>query len=83
MIAWALYLQSAQSDANFTVPYSPMRVIKVNLAFWSALLGWITELPIVARFLYWRYYQVRDNFRQIVRYSYQDHILVHRVDSCL
>ncbi|ORZ02603.1 Alpha/Beta hydrolase protein [Syncephalastrum racemosum] len=71
VIAWALYLQSAQSDSKFTVPYSPVRVIKVNLAFWSALLGWITELPIVARFLYWRYFLVKDTFRQIVRRDIQ------------
>ncbi|KAI9485070.1 Alpha/Beta hydrolase protein [Zychaea mexicana] len=65
-LAWSIYLLEAQRDSKFNLPYDPIRVAKVNIALFHLILGWITDLPRIAAYLHWRYFEVQDTFRQLV-----------------
>ncbi|KAI7895684.1 Alpha/Beta hydrolase protein [Mucor mucedo] len=57
----------AQTDAEFNLPYNPTRVIKINIATFSIIFGWVTYLPIIVSYLYWRYWELGTRrFKEIV-----------------
>ncbi|KAI8886411.1 alpha/beta-hydrolase [Backusella circina FSU 941] len=57
----------SQTDAEFNLPYSPTKILKVNYVKLSHLLGWLSYLPRIAHYLYWRYWQLgSERFKQIV-----------------
>ncbi|KAG0167701.1 hypothetical protein DFQ28_005809 [Apophysomyces sp. BC1034] len=66
MNAWALYLYYAQTDTDFNLPYNPTRVLKVNFAALSLVVGWFQDIPLVLSFLHWRYIVVGKRFHEIV-----------------
>ncbi|ORX50553.1 alpha/beta-hydrolase [Hesseltinella vesiculosa] len=62
-----MYLLHAQTDAEFNLPYSPARVLKINIIVLNHLFSWVVDLPIVLTYLYWRYWQLgTEKFRRIV-----------------
>lgn len=66
--AWLTYYFMAQTDAGFNLPYNPTRVIKINIATFGIIFGWITYLPIIISYLYWRYWEIGTRrFKEIVR----------------
>jgi hypothetical protein len=68
MSAWYTYIFQAQTDAEFNLPYNPTKILKVNYVKLSHLLGWLSYLPRIAHYLYWRYWQLgSERFKQIVR----------------
>lgn len=63
-----MYLLNAQTDAEFNLPYSPTRILKINFIILGHLFSWIKDLPMILHYLYWRYLKVgTKNFRRIVR----------------
>ncbi|KAG2217884.1 hypothetical protein INT45_005540 [Circinella minor] len=46
--------------------HCPTRVAKINIAFFHLIFGWITDFPLVAAYIHWRYFEVQDTFRQLV-----------------
>ncbi|KAI9323121.1 Alpha/Beta hydrolase protein [Dichotomocladium elegans] len=55
------------SDAKFNLPLSPSRIININIAFFHLIFGWVTDIPMIISYLYWRYWVVRKDFRRFVR----------------
>lgn len=66
--AWTTYFFHAQTDAEFNLPYNPSRVLKINVVTAGHIIGWITYLPMIFSYLYWRYWEVgNERFKEIVR----------------
>ncbi|KAI8340096.1 Alpha/Beta hydrolase protein [Chlamydoabsidia padenii] len=65
--AWLLYLLQAQTDVDFNLPYNPARVLKINIILLGHLFGWVTDMPMIISYLYWRYWKVgNEQFKKIV-----------------
>lgn len=68
VIAWALYLYSAQTDTSFNLPYSPTRILKINYAILQMIIGLVSDAPIAASYFIWRYVSLNTSeFDRIVR----------------
>lgn len=66
--AWIIYYIYAQTDVEFNLPYNPSRVLKINYILIGQAIGAISYLPIIASYLYWRYWELgTGRFKKIVR----------------
>ncbi|GAN03393.1 carboxylesterase [Mucor ambiguus] len=67
LCAWLMYYIHAKDDVGLSLPFSPSRVLKVNMVLFSHFTGWIGYLPLIVSYLHWRYWKLgAECFKQIV-----------------
>ncbi|OBZ85300.1 putative isoprenylcysteine alpha-carbonyl methylesterase ICMEL1 [Choanephora cucurbitarum] len=71
LIAWATYYIHADTKSGFSLPYHPIRVLKVNQILLGQLIGWFTYLPLMFSYVHWRFWQLGSGrFQEVVRLDF-------------
>ncbi|RHZ79402.1 hypothetical protein Glove_146g47 [Diversispora epigaea] len=55
-IVWMIYLQFAQTEREFFLPYNYKRILKINYLLYKTILGAFAYFPAIAEYLYMRYF---------------------------